>query len=181
MALNHRMATGLMLGVGLLLAACSGDDEDSAASPTSGSASNVENWCQALCGSRKKCDSSYDDTTCLAQCRNTNAAVLPKIRNDVVQSDIQCFGTIDCVTVLAGNSTSECFKASVAAIGPSQVAKDFCTAFVNWADECGGDVEAGACLEAYKAYSDETLQEASVCYDKSCSDAGKCIDAATGH
>ena len=140
----------------------------------------MDSWCSALCDSRYKCDKTYDAVTCVNQCTNNNAAILPKVRSDVVNIDVKCFATLDCATVLAGDSVSECDAKSSSSVAPSPEGQEYCATYISKAAECGGQASEGNCLSYVKIFADGAIREAGRCLNKSCSDADGCLDAALG-
>lgn len=166
---------GLMLAVG-----CSGSGSNGVSSsgeptlPTGGS------FCQKYCARLYTCDRTNDEQTCTDLCLNNNAALMPKLRGEVVSLVSSCLEKKDCKTVLSGNAISACSAEATASVAPSAAATDFCAAHEVSAEKCKLQFSKADCLTRSKLYSDSALNSAKKCTEKACTAIPECIEAALG-
>ncbi len=145
----------------------------------SGGAS-VADFCASYCKKLNTCDTTRDAQTCTNSCGNKYAATLPKIRGDVVGLMETCFQNKDCMSVLKGNSISNCASEASASIAPSDAATGFCNAFVAAESKCGRTKDKAKCLNEAKLYTDATINEANACTAKACTEIEPCTTATFG-
>lgn len=137
-------------------------------------------FCKALCDREQECDKSLDHQTCANTCMNTNAAVFPKLRQDVVDLVITCFAGKDCKQVLGGQVVATCTSEAIATVAPSQAAVGYCDAYASAKEKCGAAAVKAQCLATAKLYSDETIAEAVNCTKRSCGEIDACVAATFG-
>lgn len=149
-------------------------------SSTIPSVSDVDSFCTSLCDRQQACDSGLDHQTCKNDCTNTNAAIFPKLREDVVNLMVECFGAKDCKTVLAGEVVNACASEAVASVAPSSAATDFCDAHADAKKKCGSTASKATCLNDAKLYDDEAIAQAKNCTGRTCTEIDSCVTAALG-
>lgn len=66
---------------------------------------------------------------------------------------------------------------AVAEVAPSSAGKLFCDGFVGLGERCRVEIDKASCLNLVKLFNDETLDAALECTEKSCTQAGSCVDA----
>ena len=103
---------------------------------TSPAVTDAGSFCQAMCHRVQSCDASLDTQTCENQCTNTNAAVFPRLRTDVVNLIVGCFDSKDCKTVLGGGFVGACTADAIASVAPSAAASAFCDALSSAKKTC---------------------------------------------
>src|SRR5262245_42301456 len=141
----------IVAGVGaVLVGAC-------AASQTSGGGGGGTGpsfaICSSYCQHLTDCDRSRDERTCTNACDNANAALLPKMRDDVKQLIADCVTKADCKTMLDdGNLVlSRCTNEAAAAVPASSAASAFCDAYGDARTKCGGHaLDRAQCLNNAK-------------------------------
>lgn len=146
---------------------------------TNGDAPTLEEWCGGLCQARETCDRTYDAATCSSACKNQSAAVFPKLRADVLVSQMECFASSDCKTVLDQKASQTCAATAAASVAPSDLCKEFCTQMSTKAVSCSFEkLSVASCLETFKVFADSAHEEGTGCLQKGCQDVGRCLMAA---
>ena len=174
-----------MLGVALLgllapMGACTNSTGGSGSGNGGGGGNgniDPQGFCSGLCGRVHSCDNTQDEQTCADSCTNTNAAILPKLRGDVVSATETCIENKDCATVLGSNFVSVCVSQAAASIAPSQQAMSFCQSLSAADTKCGATLDMASCLDTVKIYSDSTISEGGACTQKACTDIDACLSA----
>lgn len=143
---------------------------------------DAASFCQAMCHRVESCDASLDTQTCENQCTNTNAAVFPRLRSDVVDLIVSCFDGKDCKTVLGGGFVGACTADAVASVAPSAAASSFCEALSAAKKSCSGSEPPtkAACLDTAKLYGDLAIAQAQNCVKRSCTEVDECVSAVFG-
>ncbi|MEO5769403.1 MAG: hypothetical protein ABIS92_13715 [Polyangia bacterium] len=145
--------------------------------PAAGAPKAALDLCRSFCDRVTKCDTSRDQQTCLNACTNSNAALFPKLRADIVASIAGCVLQKDCATISLDVSLRTCAGEAAAIIGPSATATAFCSAADTAQTQCGVTIDKADCLTSAKVYSDATLTDAMACTTKSCSLIYPCASA----
>ena len=115
-------------------------------------------FCTSLCDRQQACDQALDHQTCKNNCENLNAATFPKLRGEVVNLIVECFGAKDCKTVLTGDVVGTCADEAVASVAPSAAASQYCEALDAAKKKCGSSTSAKAtCLNQAKLYDEKRL------------------------
>lgn len=153
--------------------------EESSTIPTNATV-DAESFCTTLCDRQESCDKSLDVQTCKNACTNQNAAVFPKLREDVVSLIVECFGAKDCKTVLQGDVVGTCASEAVASVAPSAAAKTYCTQYEGAKKKCGTAVTTSTCLNEAKLYDDDAIAQAANCNGRPCAEIDTCVSAAFG-
>jgi hypothetical protein len=175
----------------LAIVACAGSDQvqvvhqnpSTDMMPTDPAATtDAASFCKAMCNREESCDTSLDTQTCQNQCANTNAAVFPRLRTDVVNLIVGCFDGKDCKTVLGGGFVGACTADAIASVAPSAAASSFCDALATAKKTCsGGDTSTKAqCLDSAKLYGDDAIAQAQNCVKRACSEIDSCVSAVFG-
>ena len=151
-----------------------------AGSDDTGSTSSASSFCTGYCSRVHTCDQTKDLQTCTNSCQNSNAATLPKLREDVVGLIGKCFDGKDCKTVLGGTVLATCSEEATASVAPSATATTFCDAYATASTKCERTIDKAACLTRTKLYSDATLSDAQQCASKACTAIDDCVNAALG-
>jgi hypothetical protein len=190
MRLSGLSALGLFLSsfTALSTAACAGSEtvtipaNADQASDSSGTipASDASSFCAALCDREESCDKTLDRQTCVNACTNKNAALFPRLRQDVVSNILECVGEKDCKTVLDGGLIGTCATEAVARVAPTDAAVGYCSALSSAMQKCGTTQTKAQCLESAKLYSDDAIAEARNCAARKCSDISACVAAVFG-
>jgi hypothetical protein len=154
-------------------------EEQSSTIPTNATVS-AESFCTSLCDRQQSCDKGLDHQTCKNACTNQNAAVFPKLREDVVNLIVECFGNKDCKTVLQGDVVGTCASEAVASVAPSAAAKSYCEKYSDAKKKCGTTVTTATCLNSAKLYDDEAIAQAQNCNGRPCGEIESCVAAAFG-
>ncbi len=154
-------------------------EDTSATIPTSATV-DAESFCTSLCDRQQACDTGLDHQTCKNACTNQNAAVFPKLREDVVSLIVECFGAKDCKTVLQGDVVGTCASEAVASVAPSAAAKAYCDKYSAAKKKCGTTVATAECLNGAKLYDDEAIAQAQNCNGRPCGEIEACVAAAFG-
>ena len=151
-------------------------------SGTTPAATDAASFCKAMCHREQSCDASLDTQTCENQCTNTNAAVFPRLRSDVVNLIVGCFDSKDCKTVLGGGFVGACTADAIASVAPSAAASSFCEALSNAKKTCSGSQPAtkAECLDSAKLYGDDAIAQAQNCVKRGCSEIDACVSAVFG-
>lgn len=137
-------------------------------------------FCGGYCKKLVGCDNTKDQQTCENNCKNTNAAVFPKLRSDVLGKVSSCINGKDCKTVLGSDVVSACSAEAVASVAPSETGKRFCDDLQTTDTKCGKTLDKARCLDRAKLYNDKALTDADLCTKKACSDIDACVDASLG-
>lgn len=135
-------------------------------------------FCASYCAKLHECDNQKDEQTCADACANDGAAILPKLRSDVVADLVSCVDGKDCSTVLSNDVLSACVGEAAAEVAPTSAAIAFCDAWSKSATKCGSTIDRAKCLDAVKLFSDAALANAKTCTSKTCADVAPCIEAA---
>jgi hypothetical protein len=143
-------------------------------------ARDAATFCQALCDREQACDTALDHQTCKNSCTNKNAAVFPKLREDVVDLIVTCFDAKDCKTVLGGSVVETCASEAVASVAPSEAATKYCEAYGKAKTKCGITTAKADCLNQAKLYGDGAIAEAQNCAERSCTEIDACVAASFG-
>src|SRR5579883_2366039 len=120
--MNRQMKVGMVaVAMFTAMAACTntGGGASGGGGGGGGGGSDPQSFCSSLCGRIHTCDNTSDQQTCTDSCVNADAAILPKIRSDVVSATESCFQSKDCATVLNSNVVSACIQEAAASIAPS--------------------------------------------------------------
>ncbi len=152
------------------------------ASTTLPEVTDATTFCGSMCARIQSCDATLDTQTCQNRCTNTNAAIFPRLRSDVVDLVVQCFDAKDCKTVLGGGFVGVCTADAVASVAPSTAAASFCDALASSKKTCSGtttDAKA-TCLNTAKLYNDDAIAQAQNCTKRGCSEIDACVGAVFG-
>jgi hypothetical protein len=146
------------------------------------SVTDAASFCKAMCGREQTCDMSLDTQTCENTCSNTNAAVFPRLRTDVVNLIVGCFDDKDCKTVLGGGFVGACTADAIASVAPSAAAATFCDALATAKNKCSGEEAStkAQCLDSAKLYGDDAIAQAQNCVMRGCSEIDSCVAAVFG-
>lgn len=187
MSKHTALVSLLSLSALAFTAGCGGGGPDgSAAGPSSdtnttmAAAADAQSFCETYCGRFSACDSRQDADTCATRCANEVERSVERLRADVVASAQECFAASDCREVLSGNRLGECLDEAAVSMAPSEKVNDFCDALDDAATKCDARVTRSKCLAGFKLYSDETLDSATKCTTKSCSQMADCLEAVVG-
>lgn len=186
MRTQHHFALALALATAS--AACAAGDQvqvvkknpDGTETASTVPVASASSFCAALCERQESCDRTLDRQTCENACRNQNAAVFPRLRQDVVGNILTCVDEKDCKTVLSGGLVGACATEAVARVAPSDAAVAYCSAFTKAMEKCGSTGTKAACLEGAKLYSDDAIAEAQNCTSRACSEMSACVSAVFG-
>jgi hypothetical protein len=170
----------IFVALGLLITAACGSSTQGKGGGSSASSVSVEDYCSNLCGRQSACDESRDVDTCTNGCMNVNAAIMPKLRGDMVSSALSCIETKDCATVLKGTADDACLSEAAASVAPTEAGQTFCSDWASSAKKCGASFNKAACLEGSKLYTDTALTQGSKCTTKACPDVVDCIRTTLG-
>lgn len=159
-------------------AACSsGSTGVPGTSTSSSAATSPASFCASICARQAECDRDIDKQTCERGCTDDEAVVIGKLRPDVIEATRSCYASSDCKAVLTTKRLSGCVSEAEVSVAPGDAAKRFCDAFMEGSERCNVSIDRAKCLGAIKLYSDEALDAAAKCTNKSCSAMGTCIDA----
>jgi hypothetical protein len=136
--------------------------------------------CALFCSRLSTCDTARDQQTCLYSCRDSNSALFPNLRTDLVAGITACVESDDCATLDQSTSLGTCVTQASAALAPSAAGSAFCTALGTADTQCGISLSQTNCLNSIKLYSDATIAQAMVCATKSCSLIYSCASATLG-
>jgi hypothetical protein len=175
--------TTIHLRMGLLLAAMAcapGVACSSASGSGSGSSpSGASDLCSTVGNKATSCNSAIDKTTLANDCANQVAALLPKLRSDVVSSLDSCVQSSDCTHV--SSFVTDCLNTETASIAPSGAAMQFCGDLAKAKMKCSsGTVDEAICLDNSKIFSDGALSSADSCASHACGDIDGCVTSALG-
>ncbi len=137
-------------------------------------------FCAGFCKKLVGCDNTKDEQTCENTCKNTNAAVFPKLRADVLGKVSSCINSKDCKTVLGSDVVTTCSAEAVASVAPSETGRRFCDDLGSTNTKCGKTLDKAKCLDRAKLYNDKALTDADLCTKKACADVDVCVDASLG-
>ena len=143
-----------------------------------GEAATGINVCATYCGRAGQCDKTRDVQTCTDACTAANAAVFPKLRDDVLSKIVTCVKSRDCKSTFGGNVLDFCAREAAAQVAPSPAGIAYCNDLATAQTKCGHTFDHVACLEAVKLYADATIGQASSCAVKACADIDACVDTA---
>lgn len=179
----HFFFASVFVSVGM--SACATSEEvivkKSDASATEPAAFDATSFCASYCDRILSCDRTTDSQTCTNQCKNQNAAIFPRLRSDVVQLIVDCYGAKDCKTVLGGSVIGTCAKEAIASVAPSTEASTFCEGYSKTKQKCSGSPSSKAdCLNVAKLYTDEAIGQAENCTTRSCAELDPCVGAIFG-
>src|SRR5688572_13962277 len=149
-------------------------EESGTVPPASNATVSAESFCTSLCDRQQSCDKGLDHQTCKNTCTNHNAAVFPKLREDVVGLIVECFGNKDCKTVLQGDVVNTCASEAVASVAPSPSAKTYCEKYSDAKKKCGTTVTTATCLNSAKLYDDDAIGQAQNCNGRPCGEIESC-------
>lgn len=139
----------------------------------------MDPFCKGYCSVRRDCDARIDLAACVEQCNQDNAAVVGRVRADVIALVQACFQQSDCGQVRSGTRLDECMD-TAARVAPSAAAQAFCSDAMRAYSRCGGAVDHGKCLHSVGIYADGTIGAAASCLSASCSQISPCVEAALG-
>ncbi len=163
------------------LVGCSSSTTTTSSGAASSAASaDPTDLCSTVCSRNAACDSSVDAETCTKKCQNDGGGVR-RYRADLVQAVASCYQTADCKQVLSSNGLSSCVDDAAVSVAPTAATRSFCDAFESAAIKCDSTLDHAKCLGLMKLFSDDTLQGATHCFDKSCSTMSACLDAELGN
>ena len=145
------------------------------ATPTS-----AEALCTLFCNRLSTCDNARDQQTCLYSCRDSNSALFPNLRTDLIAGITACIASDDCATLDQSTSLSGCMSQADAALAPSAAGAAFCSALGTADTQCGITLNQTDCLNSIKLYSDAIVAQAMTCASKSCSLIYSCVSATLG-
>ena len=145
------------------------------ATPTS-----AEDLCTLFCNRLSTCDTARDQQTCLYSCRDSNSALFPNLRTDLVGGIAACVTHDDCATLDQSTSLGACVTQAAAALAPSSAGSAFCSALGTADTQCGISLNQTDCLNSIKLYSDAIIAQAMTCASKSCSLIYSCASATLG-
>jgi len=145
-----------------------------------GGGASLSDFCSTYCGKLSTCDNTRDEQTCSASCDNQLAAMFPKLRSDIVSTIESCITSQDCKTSLDGGTIATCATQAEASVAPSQVATQFCDAWVSASTKCGSSIDKATCLDEAKLFNDDALNQANACTSKACADIQGCVSATLG-
>lgn len=175
---------GVVLPLALCAVACSSssdnqntdkDDEDAGGAQPGdrdggsnggggGDVPTAEQFCEHFAARVFNCDNRRDEQTTANQCKNSTAAALPKWRDDVVKPMDECVQKQDCATALSSKGIPACRDKAKASIAPTPATSEFCAALKKVVNGCDhGDVDEGGCLDVFKVYKDDTLDDMTKC------------------
>jgi hypothetical protein len=137
-------------------------------------------FCSGYCKKLVGCDNTKDEQTCENTCKNSNAAIFPKLRADVLGKVSSCINAKDCKTVLGSDVVGACSAEAVASVAPSDTANKFCNDLNTTDTKCGKTLDKAKCLDRAKLYNDKALTDADLCTAKACADVDTCVDASLG-
>jgi hypothetical protein len=164
----------------VLAAACATSASDAPGVVDTMSVPDSAAFCSGYCKKLVGCDNTKDQQTCENSCKNTNAAVFPKLRSDVLGKVSSCINAKDCKTVLGSDVVGACSAEAVASVAPSETGKRFCDDLGGTDTKCGKTLDKAKCLDRAKLYNDKALTDADLCTKKACSDVDACVDASLG-
>ena len=158
----------VVVGTGGAAPTPDGGQSDVAIGPVTTPTSAME-LCRSFCTRLNTCDTSRDLQTCVNACTNSNAALFPKLRTDIITSVATCIKQKDCATIAQDTSLRSCMIEAAAVIGPSPAVTSYCTAVDTAQTQCGVTIDKADCLTSVKVYTDATVADAMACAAKSCS------------
>lgn len=159
-----------------------GGSTTSDAAGTEPAVTDAASFCQAMCHRVQSCDKSLDAQTCENECSNSNAAIFPRLRSDVVALIVGCFDSKDCKTVLGSGFVGACTADAIASVAPSAAASSFCDALAASKKTCSGSEAAtkADCLNSAKLYGDGAIAQAQNCVKRGCTEIDSCVSAVFG-
>jgi hypothetical protein len=136
--------------------------------------------CSSVGTKMKQCDSTVDEPTAVASCTNQLAAVLPKLRSDVVSSVESCVQTSDCAHL--STFVNDCLDTARSSIAPSGAAKTLCSDVAKAEMTCNSTatVDESKCLDGAKIFTDSALSGADACASHACADIASCLSSMLG-
>jgi hypothetical protein len=142
---------------------------------------SAEDLCTLFCNRLSTCDTARDLQTCLYSCRDSNSALFPNLRADLVGGIAACVTHDDCATLDQSTSLGACVTQAAAGLAPSSAGSAFCSALGNADTQCGISLNRTDCLNSIKLYSDAIVAQAMTCASKSCSLIYSCVSATLGN
>lgn len=141
---------------------------------------SVQDLCQLFCGRLATCDTARDQQTCIFTCRDSNSALFPNLRPELVAGIASCIQQDDCATIDRDTALGACLTQAAATVAPSSAGTSFCSALQTADAQCGVTMNQTDCLNSIKIYSDATVAQAMGCTSKSCSLIYSCASATVG-
>jgi uncharacterized membrane protein YgcG len=172
----------LVVGALVFGALACGSPNGSSSTSTGGPGQTIstDDFCGAYCGRVNTCDATQAEQTCVNECKNANAALLPKLNSAVTSQLETCIAAKDCKTVLSSSILKTCQKEVVASVAPSADGAAFCNQLAAADTKCGKTLDKANCLEDIKLYNDTAIRDAEACTSAACSAIDDCVDAALG-
>jgi len=165
-----RVPVPLILSV--LLAACASSDD---AGPSH------EASCEMACARVYECDSSVDEQTCAANCKNDTADVGPHLSQAFLAGIDMCVDQLNCAQLALAGYFQTCQNEASARIAPSAAAEDLCQAVVETVQECTGlTIGTAGCLDGVKIFNDASLRAGRRCDERPCDQRAACLQAELG-
>jgi hypothetical protein len=153
--------------------ACGGDDESGAG--------NYEASCDMACSRAYQCDSSLDQESCAADCRNDAAAIGPKLNAGFLAGIDACIEELNCAELAVAAVFQTCQREAAARLSPSAAAEALCQAVADSIEECTGiGVGTAGCLGNVKIFRDSALAAARRCESRPCDQRTACLQTELG-
>jgi hypothetical protein len=136
--------------------------------------------CSSVGTKMKQCDSTVDEPTAVASCNNQLAAVVPKLRSDVVSSLESCVQSSDCAHL--STFVKDCLDTARSSIAPSARATTLCSDIAKAEMTCNSTAttDESQCLDAAKIFTDSALSAADGCASHACADIASCLTSMLG-
>jgi hypothetical protein len=167
--------------VTLACGSSSSDDAEKGDVTTTGGKTDPATYCATLCSRTAECNHANDKDTCVNKCTSDNAAFLPKLRPDLMDSIQACITKADCATALQSTFVQSCLAEAVVSIAPVDSTRKLCEDYEAAKAKCDSKIDRAKCLTEYKAFNDATVAQISQCMGKTCAQFGPCVKAATGY
>jgi hypothetical protein len=140
-------------------------------------AAAVAGVCEKACALRARCGQAADEAACKASCvANPALRKADMVRPEVLDAAGSCIEATSCADATDGPAVGRrCVMEAARDVAPSKKVVRACAAFDELVARCGGKMPA-ACVDRFKAVSDNLVDEAIECTNASCRTARVCLN-----